>query len=182
MKNKLKNIYKYSQNLFHTLRNTLGDDISHELDRSFLSAINNGGLEELDFKRPEGQSYNPRPARIAIILITETLKRDDAILLAAFSASVFDTSNSIAATALEICGDSHTINYHPTSEAKFLALALHLDRARHFHLSPDYLDKNSRAKFHALTYKVINSAGPECKRLNDLLIHWLRRDEKKLTS
>lgn len=182
MKNSsLPTIYKYSQNLFHVLQLKLGKDVSPQLDQAFSDAINQGGLEELDFKRPEGQSYNPRPARIALILINESQQIEEALLLAAFQASILSSEivgNKIVTEALDIC-KGHDKN-QPSRNAKLLALALHLDRSRHFHLSPNYSDKIIRAEFHVLTKKVLDLAGSECQRLNVLLTHWLSRDEKKL--
>lgn len=64
------------------LRNVLSrkfTQIPLELDHAFSLAKEFGGNEELDFIREEGVSFNPRSARIVLILLQadETMQEDD---------------------------------------------------------------------------------------------------------
>ena len=57
------------------------------LDLAFRFAMDRGGALEPDYTRPEGQSYNPRPARIGVILINDSGEKAVEVLLAGLIAS-----------------------------------------------------------------------------------------------
>lgn len=116
-----------------------------------------GAAEELEFSRPEGQSFNPRPARIAIITITDGPCRDLDVVaaclvaslprekLAALPAHVTARAAQIASLARRSFDELERLTHAPsddvvtqnTREAAIVALAIHLDFLRHRHLAHD---------------------------------------------
>ncbi|MDD2942636.1 MAG: hypothetical protein PHC51_06685 [bacterium] len=58
------------------------------LCRVFTWALNNGGWLEHDFSRPAGQTFNPRPARVGIILINDLGADSQELLEAGLASSV----------------------------------------------------------------------------------------------
>lgn len=176
MKNNFPYIYKNSANLFNVLSTCFGRTLSPKIESAFKYCIENDGLNEIDFIRPEGQSYNPRPARVALILINDCEQHDQELIISAILACSRLSNDKKANNALEICNyPSDNKNYQ--REEKLIALALHLDRARHFHLSPKY--QESKLEFHKLTKRILDIAGTECKKTTHLILHWLQRDERK---
>lgn len=175
MKTKFSNIYSHSANLFNVLNSSFGHDLQPKFDEIFKYCIENGGLTELDFVRPKDQSYNPRPARVALILLNESKQLDQSLLISAMLACVDNCQDPLSIEAKQISSEIELKNY--SRKAKLIALALHLDRIRHFHLSPHH--KAQRKNIHLLTKKILDLAGSECQRVNHLITHWLQRDEQR---
>ncbi len=140
------------------LASMLGRLYSHvpiELERAFAYAVTHGGLEELEFERPEGQSYNPRPARAVQIVIDDGRCVDRDALEACLFASVGSidahaaslrvrTIFDVACTPLPalypmLSADIRTTNgrEHECVLGAIIALGLHLDAIRHRHRGTD---------------------------------------------
>lgn len=81
-------IHIHSQHLAKTLQR-LGDlDESAWLNEAFALVISSGALWERDFVRPHSASYNPRPARVALILIHDALEKRPEVLAAGMLCSL----------------------------------------------------------------------------------------------
>ena len=121
------------------------------VDAAFDFSIQHGGRTELDFFREPGVSYNPRPARVGLILLKVAGIKDSAILAAAmlatvpemlaearelFSEEVYGPAISAQLPPVELFG----IHLDERQRAEIgyagsISVALWLDRARHLHLS-----------------------------------------------
>ena len=121
------------------------------LDPIFDLAINLGGLDEQDFTRTEGSSYNPRPARLGLILV-DNAKATNPLAIAVgmmacvgsdvgrFSERLSDLAPNIRDQLLSLLNEASIpiASWAEESlglEARTISLAVLLDRARHAHLS-----------------------------------------------
>lgn len=122
------------------------------LDAAFNFSIQHGGRAELDFVREIGVSYNPRPARIGLILlkiagITKSTVLAGGILATAHD-SIAEAVELLPKDVVKLARDSQLptavlFGKHLDGQAKdepafaaIIAVALHLDRARHIHMGP----------------------------------------------
>ena len=80
-------ISSYSPHLAMLLARCFSAEHFPALDLAFRFAMDRGGALEPDYTRPEGQSYNPRPARIGVILINDSGEKAVEVLLAGLIAS-----------------------------------------------------------------------------------------------
>jgi hypothetical protein len=117
------------------------------VERAFDAAGKLGAFNEIDFARAEGVSYNPRPARIAHIVMRDGGSSSASLVVAAILGCIPDpgVADRLAATLLpdELQGllelarrPAHELLTSPAElvpEAALLALAHFLDRARHLH-------------------------------------------------
>ena len=137
-----------------------------EIVSAYLFAIGNGGMLELDYVRPDGQSFNPRPARVSAILMKDMhIKNRELIIAAILACADEDSLRSKAAAefgeelvnmALEAqlaCCNTLESTLQPT----IIAAALWLDRARHFHLA-EAVPKNAAA-ITEFFYKYFSAVG-----------------------
>jgi len=165
------------------------------LDEVFDYAIRNGGLEELDFCRDPEVSFNPRPARIALILVQDAGVSSTEVIAAGILASVWPSDNgaeelreSIALPVAELSRESHCnplelIERSSKNEVNFasiIATSLWLDRARHFHLSEKKNQALDAKEFLEQTESYIKLAESCSERLHTLLSSWFQRVERKL--
>ncbi|MCC6933420.1 MAG: hypothetical protein IT292_09225 [Deltaproteobacteria bacterium] len=116
------------------------------IEAAYGFAHKNGGCQEIDYQRPEGQSHNPRLARIGLMTITELKNTSSDCLSAALLSTA--TLNSLehapfAENILRLASRARQLENEITTgnniirEDLFcynLALLLCLDRARHLHL------------------------------------------------
>ena len=88
---------------------------------SFETAVSRNGKVEIGFSREEGQSFNPRAARILLILLQDAKIRDENLLL-------------LAANQAGL-GEEYQ-GYLDLAEPVIVSAAFLLDRLRHLHLEP----------------------------------------------
>ncbi len=145
------------------------------LDSSFQSSIHSGGELELDFVRAEGDSFNPRLARIALILLQDAQVTDSNCIIEALNSAATAPNSEVALAAQAIFESPDGWQSDSHSQATLIALASHLDRARHIHLAsadkqavllPDFLRK---------TDSMIAIARQTNERLYTLLSAWKTR-------
>ncbi len=157
------------------------------LAEALTFAINHGALTELDFVRETGISFNPRPARIGLILLNEAgVRRLDPLAAAALacvhrdeqSAALSNFPTEIWALALSSTAPPEELS----GEAQLIALSALLDRARHLHLAP----VNLRSELWPLVFTQVKSALPiaaqNSPHLGILLRTWAERFERRLSS
>jgi hypothetical protein len=99
----------------------------------------NGGVKELHFERKEGVSFNPRFARVALILMQDAKCLDLNVLGAAVLACA-ESSNSDFDPVIESVADETRDKFltpleFVNSDSILIGAALALDYARHLHLS-----------------------------------------------
>lgn len=150
-----------------------------DLDEAFTWCMQNGGIDEHDFIREAGVSFNPRPARVAIILMKEEGVQDLDILTAAVLSSCADKIHNYDNASDEIKSlvsksmqpASIILEYKPA----VIALANRLDRARQLHRCnlkdasihwPKFLEENS---------DYLTLAEKHSKSLSILLSSWEKR-------
>ncbi len=170
------NVEEHSPKLKGTLNRTLEPADRETVERYFLTAVRNGGLAELDYKREEGQSFNPRPARILSILIEQANLHCPQTLSAAVLASVWTTLSAdirrelppeLVNLAEQAAGNSIPSN----QAAIFIRLASYLDRARHLHLA----DSSKWDEIYGQCEAHIELAREHCAPLHTLLVSWKAR-------
>lgn len=138
---------KASPHLWGALRRLLAPEECEQIGRICLLAHRMGGHLELDFEREDGVSYNPRWARVALILMDNCGMRSPTELGAGIAASLLETAEGLengesigvippetlkfALAALALLRGKTT---DAPSPALAIASALCLDRARHLHL------------------------------------------------
>lgn len=155
----------------------------HVLSESFRVAMEQGGRLEPDFEREAEASFNPRPARIALILLNDARVEDEQVLAAAvLAAAAMNDPGLACASALpqEVSMLARAALQSPSgllvggnTSASLIACAVHLDRARHRHLS-----KDSPAEWHAFltqTAEYVQLAESCSPPLHILLAAWLER-------
>ncbi len=105
--------------------------VSDGLYREFLAAIQARGAEEIGFLRPEGQSFNPRAARILLILLEDGDVQDAGTLSAALEVAALGS------------GDSRYLERDAGDELPSICIgAFLLDRIRHLHLEDAVSDRD----------------------------------------
>ena len=159
------------------------------LELCFNFAINQGALAEIDFVRDEEASYNPRPARVALILLNNAKIRNLAYLASGILASVSKLNelkpenqipSAVWETAVEAQQDSENFLrcWSPKLRpAATIMLSHSLDRARHVHLADWSID--AKKIFIEETEKQLQLAKLASPELEILLMHWLERYRRK---
>jgi len=139
---------EYSPHLLGKLERRLYDRSLAPFEDALQFAISHGGLDEIDFKREPGVSYNPRPARVALILMDDLRVLEEEVLQAGICASIEATEfpitaalpKSLPAQVFRIAADAKCsfseLGVQDGNEVLQVALALLLDRLRHLHLAP----------------------------------------------
>lgn len=88
-------LQQHSRHLLVALKDVLSAESISEVDNVFEVCLAHGGLEELDYLRPSGQTYNPRPARIALIVLREIgVAKPDVLKAALASACLGDVGDN----------------------------------------------------------------------------------------
>lgn len=141
-----------SPHLARELARTVTSDDAAMLDDIFPVVMAHGGEAELDFIRDPDVSFNPRPARIPLILI-QNLETKNGVSLAAGILSCIDRLLDVSLPELEVSPLSGLVfeiamcAQLPVAElereakkagmqaAAVVALAQYLDRCRHLHQS-----------------------------------------------
>ena len=151
---------------------------------AFELAVASGGLRELDFEREEGASYNPRPARVALILLDNCGVRDELTL----AAGILAASDAPEAEAAETLAEAISIAKSTRCTAAALAnaddrllniaLTLQLDRARHRHQADASAD-SGWPEFIAETEKYIVLAQSRSHPLYQILAAWIQRAKRQ---
>jgi hypothetical protein len=123
---------------------------------AYLDSVRERGASEIGFERPAGQSFNPRAARVVIILMQD--------------ARVFDSE--LLTEALQIAGRGELGYDKPLDER--LRGAFLLDRLRHFHLERD---RSNGTLFQSVGQEILEEI-PDGLRLKVLLKKSLERLER----
>lgn len=174
-------IRKYSKQLDSMLRG-LGPGLDRALlESAFAVALDLGGRGERDFTREEGVSYNPRPARVVYILIINCGNSKQEVLAAAMLASVCEAE--IDTTALPLRKEVQELVRQAQlpieqlqsehNDVKQIAIAVRLDRARHYHLAKP--NQEQLRSFISDTKKYIPLAEQAAPRVSTLLQAWINR-------
>ena len=133
-----------------------------ELDEVWNYVVQAGGMAEIGFEREPGVSYNPRPARVGLILLSNFEVTEVHVIAAGFLSCVDDSvaySGALAKDATKLAERSkHSIRELAAApendEVLLVALARHLDDVRHFHLRDGYREAgfaSERERFLQLT-------------------------------
>lgn len=164
------------------------------LDEVFEFTLTHGGLLEIDFKRPEGASYNPRPARVSLILINDAGIRELQVLAAAMLASIWSPEISDLAESQNFPKDLLELAERANSDpdellaqssaqgnmAGIIAVALRLDRARHLHQATRPEVRESWPEFVEETGRFVVLAKARSELLYNRLSSWKSRFGQKL--
>jgi hypothetical protein len=184
-----KFIQLHSPHLYGYLTRTYSEDDLEYLTKAFKISIEHGGLRELDFEREPGVSYNPRPARIGIILLSECKVNDRQILATAFLASVLQYQPNAVETVRTAFPELYDIalksSFKPDKiERNSKSMPIHLisgvlaiDRARHLHLAKDISISTIQQFIKDLDIQ-IELAKTCSPRLEILLTSWKQRYER----
>lgn len=124
----------------------LNDSDWRVIEACFEKSLRHGGFEELDFERAEGQSFNPRPARLGVILIDNANIYDPMALSAGFLLmSSYAPSSSIPEKVMKLLQEARLLpkelielaEENSAATSSTLASAAFLDRARQVHRTSD---------------------------------------------
>ena len=176
---------KSSPALFGLLRRSFPATAIALAEECFALSLQLGGLEDSAVFRAEGVSFNPKPARLALILLNETSFRELELVCSAMLMSVPLTNiqhcNTIKISTQHLTAtwtllDAPSLCSQIETNTSSLALALvwALDHLRHIHmttLSPLEI-KALADQLHSLA---MLTAVPEVARLQQLLAHICNR-------
>lgn len=139
-------IADYSTSLAVALRRAGFEAV--DFDAVFELALTLGGRLERDYAREDGASFNPRPARVAQILLEDCREVVTPVVLAAAmlcsvdersASEVLAQGKALASPVKKLIKEAKTplerlAGASISEEAVCVALAVALDRARHVHL------------------------------------------------
>ena len=158
-----------------------------ELAEALDIAMANGGRLEIDFVRPLEVSFNPRPARVGLILIAEGEVRSYSTLAAGVLATIGDRLEALEALPLSESIRQLALNgiaplcTTKNPEAQLIYLSMLLDRARHLHQASE----ENRAELWPKVYQEVALALPIAKQqapmLHLLLSTWHARFARRLS-
>lgn len=190
-----------SPHLYHVLRRLFPANLLPLFEHVFDFSCSNGGSLEVDFSRPDAASYNPRLARIPLIMLKEASVFDPAPIAAsilataeeplkcfpsldcgALSQEVRALVQSVPSKAENIIDISHRIFTKDVSDQEklpiIIALSLWLDRFRHFHqATPNHISSNKREILNAA-----NSCNLIAERLDSPLAPIIRETARRLVT
>ncbi len=181
----LPNIAAHSPHLAGALKQA-AVPMPEMLDAAFAFSLEHGGWLEIDFERDENASFNPRPARVALILLRDAHIKDSEVLTAAMLATAHadlthfrSTLTAIPARVCELAvlaqAEPEMLEAKGVPNAGKIAAALHLDRARHRHLARDPEKLLRWEQFIELTEQFTALADRVCPELAVFLSAWHRR-------
>ena len=158
-----------SPHLYGVASRTLDEPID-KIGEALETAMKNAGAKEFDFEREEGVNYNPRPARVALILIKDAKVRSIKAIAAGILASV-----------------ELPFEVESKEEKDIIAVANWLDRARHLHLAEKgKIQEDSvldfQLEFLKETEEYLKLAKNCSKELFILLDAWKSRFERRINS
>ena len=202
----LRSLASYSPHLLLHLERIFSDESLSKIEEVFAFFLHHGGLKELDFERPIGEvKYNPRPARIVLILIRDAGIRDLEMLRVAIAASCLElgeANSSILAVLdsreMELAqsvslfqeswlkdaemGVSKLISDRDQLTVKpnqlLLCLAIFLDRIRHVHRSSRKVELLPRLISEAQILMSCSEHMTESagiRSVSGFIRHWLKR-------
>ena len=140
------------------VRRTFSPEAALTIAATYAEVIERSGLETPAIRRPEGTSFNPRPARICQILLTE-----------GGGASPEELQQAVRRSLPH--GDTPP-NYEPYDPHDRVALALALDDVRHLHMTDEARCDRRAMLAHA---RALCSAGSPTERLTVLVHHAVQR-------
>jgi hypothetical protein len=178
---------------FTLLRRFSRDNIAL-LEQAFDVASQSGGAKELDFERKPDMPYNPRLARVTLILINDAKVTDYTLLAAAMLAAALEANSALGhldeafpadivhLAKLSQCSPQELRASHDPHwrKAALISLALRLDRARHIHLATDEIVRQSWKSFLEITDDYIDLAASVSVPLHSLFSTWKRRFQLKV--
>ncbi len=153
------------------------------LEAIYLLSSSHGGLEEAELTRPEGASFNPRPARIAQILISEVKELDPITLGGALLVNCPHIDRITDCTyeresILAMQARNAYAPYNLPRPAERIYLAYHLDILRHLHISK--IEDSSRLLLYEKTKIILQCIdNSNAARLGELIFAWVERFERK---
>ena len=118
------------------------------LSQVFEVACENGALFENGVRRAEGASFNPRPARIAQIILANTkgwtAETLASAILCCCKRDALTAFNTFSQQTIKIC--ENFFSGHPEShpQSAIIALALSLDELRHLHMTAKPADERDK--------------------------------------
>lgn len=160
---------------------------------AFDFAITKGkGLLELDYERPEDASYNPRPARVALIVTSTAGVADGPVIASSILAACLESGTTTAelksagfeSSAIELARAAvppldQLLKLRPQFEAAVIALSLRLDRLRHAHLAPQSTSDNLISRLFRENLSFIELAIDVSPPLYRLLNAWSDRISRR---
>lgn len=131
-----------SRGLYVRLQNVFDAPSLETLNAIYAEVFQLGGTEESDVLRTDGASFNPKPARVAQILIDDLEVRDFSAIGAGLCSPLSHTSRfrMKAATVqmLELCEQARLLFEEEVEECplevRLLGGAIALDDVRHLHM------------------------------------------------
>ncbi len=174
-----------SPGLYCLLLKVVSDSALVCLEEAYEVACLNGGKEEPRIRRPEGASFNPRPTRIAHILLTECQQNSGPVLGTAMLAScnMLPEGYEVGALRQEHLWSIKAREW-PQDEGgpaflEQIFLAVTLDTARHLHMME--ISDSERDSFisHVRSDVIPSIKHPESRRLKTLLSAWAERHERE---
>ena len=171
------------------------------LDSCFNLALLHGGESEWDFSRAPDASYNPLPARVALILINDARITRAEILATAMIASVCLKEEDLLTLRSftefkHVCALLNLVEQYPSCtmenseierDIASIVAALWLDRARHIHLTPHQDKITIWEDFSEMITPIARDTTGARGNLHLLLSTWLERfslrlEQKKATA
>lgn len=150
----------------------------------FNYSFTHGGREEDVVIREEGESFNPRLARLAQLLISEGGETSASVIGAAFL-MVLEKKSAAAAPAnaetKALAEAAHARTFDRLPAAAALALAYHLDQIRHLHRSRRSQSESSALLESARTLLSLASPEGRSQRLYTVLTHAISQQERRCT-
>ncbi len=186
----MNSIKQYSPHLSFVLARAFPQEALVLFDDAFDAAVKANGMVEEDFEREEGASFNPRPARIALILINDGKVREVNTIA---SGIIFPSEQSIETNSnkhfsalpekiLEVRNRARDLLQNPESykanesqAAATVVLASWLDRMRHLRIATAPLPAKSRDDLLQRTEKILTQFGTANSGIAFLLEVWMKR-------
>lgn len=155
------------QTLVVQLYSTFEKSIAEDILRGYLSALELGSGEDISVMREPEVSFNPRPSRIANILIELGMIKDPKIIIAGFYCSGASSCPSELRSIFEDTQYSLSNLIPPKlEESRPIMGALILDTLRHMHMSS--WSKEEKEKYLS---KISNDLVPSIPLPNKLFIY-----------
>lgn len=148
------------------------------IDRAFAISMQHSGKEEIDFIREDGVSFNPRPARAALILIKDAKETSAVSIAAIVIASVYETTEDLEfdSAVLDLVKESlKDTTKIQSKSAALIACSLWLDRARHLHQIAEENREKVWPSFLEMHKNYLELANKHSSSLHILLDAWERR-------
>lgn len=152
--NKSLSLREAAPGLYSSLKKILLPEDLASIEKSYTEVATRGGIEESPVIREVDASFNPRPARIATLVLTDAKPTNltKAILLALWSSLILDAATDPQwsqvpedlTSALDRISSINGTSLEDIDEV-VVAVALRLDQVRHLHMTT--LNINEKMSF-----------------------------------